>query len=162
MIGTLFGLFFGRIGSFLNGSYYGTQTNSFLGVVYKNPQSFAYAILGQKVHPIQIYEAIFALLLGGTLLFFLFRNLKNKKFSDGTIFFAGISSYAIFRYFIEFLRGNSIFIGRFNFDQVISLAVIVLIILGFSFIFLRQNKKFLNKRSLKCLMPNLLKSKKKN
>ena len=78
----LIGHFFGRIGCFLEGCCYGTQTNSFLGVQFPN--------LENKVHPTQLYEATFLLILFVVLLILL---LKYKFNYNLSLYFANCVRY---------------------------------------------------------------------
>lgn len=79
---------FGRIGCFLAGCCYGVETNFILGVTFPNTLN--------KVHPTQLYEAIFLFTLSIILI------KKNSIYSMPIYLF----SYGIFRFFIEFLRGD--------------------------------------------------------
>jgi phosphatidylglycerol:prolipoprotein diacylglycerol transferase len=94
---TMGGLFFGNIGSFLDGTSYGTETNLPWGIII---DSSRFAV---PIHPVQIYAAIYTFLL--TLLIFNIWNTTVKK-KDGNIALIGISGYAIFRFLEEFLRGD--------------------------------------------------------
>ena len=110
----LIGHFFGRIGCFLEGCCYGTQTNSFLGVQFPN--------LENKVHPTQLYEATFLLILFVVLLFLLLKYKFNYNLSLYLI------SYGIFRFLIEFLRGDErgAFIKGISPSQFWSIIMIVI------------------------------------
>lgn len=82
----------GRIGCFMAGCCYGIQTDSFLGVQFPD--------LPYKVYPTQLYEAAF--------LFFLFILLlllaEKQKGTYNLIIY--LVSYGLFRFFIEFIRGD--------------------------------------------------------
>lgn len=110
----------GRIGCFMAGCCYGKHTDFFIN----------YYVHNDHRHPVPIYESIFLFGLGYIL---------NKK-RDLKIY---IFSYAAFRFFIEFLRGDKIR-GEyllFSTSQWISLALVILIVLFLSF------KKLINNRS---------------
>jgi phosphatidylglycerol---prolipoprotein diacylglyceryl transferase len=52
--------------------------------------------------PTQLYESAFTLLLVPGLLW----SLKRKKF-DGQVFWTYVGSYSVFRFCLEFLRGDA-------------------------------------------------------
>ncbi len=60
-----FGLALGRVGCFFAGCCYGRPTELPWGIVYSDPRSVG--PLGVALHPTQLYEAIYAALLGGFL-----------------------------------------------------------------------------------------------
>ncbi len=98
IISILAGFVFGNIGSFLDGTRnYGKETNLPWGVVV---ESSRYSV---PIHPIQIYAAIYCLLLG-IILFQLYFHEIGKK--EGLITHIGIVSYAFLRFLDEFLRGD--------------------------------------------------------
>ncbi len=90
---------FGRIGCFMAGCCYGKETNSILGVVYKNQNCLA--PINIKLLPVQLFEAIFNF----SLFFFLYKYSKNKNL-DGKITSLYLIYYSMFRFFIEFFRGD--------------------------------------------------------
>lgn len=83
----------GRIGCFLAGCCHGLPTDSWIGIDFPNDG------LG-KVIPTQLIEAIFLFLLAGVLLLILL--LKNFKYT----FLIYLGSYAVFRFIIEYYRGD--------------------------------------------------------
>ncbi len=115
------GLAFTRVGCFLAGCDYGCPTATWLGVAF--PQnSFAYydhlsrGLIGPgspsslPVHPTQLYA------VGAGLLICLILFRIYKKFSDrpGLTFAAFLLLYGIFRFNVEFIRGDAdrgIFLG---------------------------------------------------
>lgn len=82
---------FGRIGCFFEGCCYGKVTTSFFGVKFPG--------LSEKVLPTQLFEAIFEFLLGILMIVF------NKKIKGQhlTIY---LLSYGVFRFILEFYRGD--------------------------------------------------------
>ncbi|MBR4062938.1 MAG: prolipoprotein diacylglyceryl transferase [Clostridia bacterium] len=82
----------GRIGCFFAGCCYGKETECFLGVKFPN--------LSDPVHPTQLYEAAFLFLLF-TLASYLL--LKKKFWGNMSLYLIG---YGIFRFLIEFIRGD--------------------------------------------------------
>jgi phosphatidylglycerol:prolipoprotein diacylglycerol transferase len=88
---------FGRFGCLMNGCCYGKPTESFLGIHFPD----AHETLGIAVHPTQIYDAM--LNLG--LYVFLAWTFKRKTF-DGQIFALYLVIYSLFRFTVEFTRGD--------------------------------------------------------
>ena len=83
---------FGRLGCFFAGCCYGKPTDSFLGVTFPGHT--------QAVHPTQLYEAAFLFILFGVFSFLLFKYNFRHNFSLYLV------CYGIFRFCIEFLRGD--------------------------------------------------------
>ncbi len=84
---------FGRLGCFLNGCCYGIDSNL--------PWAVRFPFFESKVHPTQLYEALFCFVL----FLFLFR-LWKKTTVPGRVSSAYFLIYPIGRFFIEFLRGD--------------------------------------------------------
>jgi phosphatidylglycerol:prolipoprotein diacylglycerol transferase len=122
----------GRIGCTLNGCCYGLPTSLPWGVVYEHPDSF-YILsgdpLGVAVHPTQVYEILYGLLVFGMLLIF-----KRRFKPDGSLFLIYLSLYAVWRLGIDFLRPGTSFLFGLHQAQVISIIVlvvcVVLLVLG--------------------------------
>jgi len=91
---------FGRIGCFMAGCCYGLPTDSWLGVVFTDPVCQAKP-LNTPIHPTQLYEATFILLLTIGLLI-----LKKRKTFDGQVFLVYLMVYAFGRSIIEMFRGD--------------------------------------------------------
>ena len=83
---------FGRVGCFFAGCCYGKPTDSFLGIQFPG--------LSHKVHATQLYEAIFLFALFAICFLLYWR--KNFKHNLSLYLIA----YGIFRFSIEFLRGD--------------------------------------------------------
>ena len=105
------GLFFGRISCFLRGCCGGVACDLPWAVEFPpNTPLFAWQLAQGfvhpwsrstlPVHPVQLYEAAFALLAGVGLLLLLTR----KQLPPGRVFFCGALGYGVFRFFIEELR----------------------------------------------------------
>lgn len=132
--GTAIGLFFGRIGCFLNGCCFGIETHSFLGVSFPKG-SAAFAELANAgivdrardvktppLLPTQLFESVFSLLL----FFYLYFYLRKRKEYDGQVILHFVILYAIFRFVIEFFRNDNrgIFFNLLSSSQIISLVMI--------------------------------------
>ncbi len=110
----------GRVGCFFYGCCYGIVSNSFLGVLF--PPDSPAGFLGVKVIPIQLVSSFFLLIIFGILMF-----IKRKKKFDGQLFMFYILLYSIFRFCVEFFRGDPR--GKvicLSTSQFISLVMIVL------------------------------------
>ncbi len=84
---------FGRLGCFLNGCCYGADCTL--------PWAVKFPFIGAKVHPTQLYEALFCFILSA----FLYR-LWKRKLAAGHVAFAYFAIYPIGRFLIEFFRGD--------------------------------------------------------
>lgn len=108
----------GRIGCFFYGCCYGKPTDSWIGMKFA-PDSPA-GLLGVKIIPTQIISSLFLFLI-----FFLLLTLRKTRKFKGQIFLYYIIVYSIFRFIIEFYRGDPRgYLGSLSFSQVISLILI--------------------------------------
>ena len=99
--GVALGHALGRLGCFFAGSCYGRPTDLPWAVIYSDPNSLARDIIGVPVHPTQLYSAAFLVLLSGILLF-----IGSRSAFRGQVIASYGILYGIFRFFIEFLRGD--------------------------------------------------------
>ncbi len=83
---------FGRVGCFFAGCCYGKETDSFLGIQFPGHSV--------KVHPTQLYEAIFLFALCALCYFLVYK----KDFKHNLSLY--LVAYGIFRFCLEFLRGD--------------------------------------------------------
>jgi phosphatidylglycerol:prolipoprotein diacylglycerol transferase len=90
----------GRIGCFMAGCCYGKPTDSFLGVIFSDPTCQAEP-KGEPLHPTQLYESTFILLLMITLLI-----IKPRKRFEGQLFILYLMIYAVGRIVLENFRGD--------------------------------------------------------
>ncbi len=115
----------GRIGCFCYGCCYGKPTDSSWGILF--PRESPAGLLEVKVIPTQLISALFLFLI-----FFLLLILKRYKKFDGQILLSYGICYGIFRFIIEFYRGD----GRgeiFSLSTSQFTALIVIIISIFFF-----------------------------
>jgi phosphatidylglycerol:prolipoprotein diacylglycerol transferase len=111
----------GRVGCTLNGCCYGVETDIFCAVVYTHPGS--HGPIGIPVHPTQIYELIYNLIVFGVLL------LLRKRFRpDGSLFLIYLTLYAAWRLGIDFIRAGTPFLFGLHEAQVISIIVLIITI----------------------------------
>lgn len=87
------GLFFGRMGNFINGELFGRATDSWVGIVF--PEGGL-----MPRHPSQLYEAIFE----GIILFLILWAMKRRVKFYGVISAMFVGGYGFFRFLIEFFR----------------------------------------------------------
>lgn len=111
----------GRIGCTLNGCCYGVETSLACGVAYTHLDSLA--PIGIAVHPTQIYEIIYNLIVFGILL-----KLRGRFKPDGSLFLIYLGLYAIWRIGIDFLREGTPFLFGLHQAQVISIIVLAIVI----------------------------------
>ena len=98
------GLSLMRWGCFQHGCCFGKPTLSRLSVVFRDPRcAVDRGVLNFPVHPTQVYEALFCLILFGILHFHLYAKPRRRP---GGVFIAFIGSYSAFRFFLEFVRGS--------------------------------------------------------
>ncbi len=113
---------FGRIGCFLNGCCYGKTCDL--------PWAVHFPEVAGKVHPTQLYEALFDL----GLFFFLIAFRKRVKF-EGQVALLYLLLYSLGRYLIEFLREPTWLWQGLSFNQWMSILIITVVF------FIFQNKK---------------------
>lgn len=130
----ILGLFFGRLGCYLNGCCYGITTNSIFGVRFPvgsvpwRPQYDAHLIrMGQPmqpVHPTQLYESLSCLAIFAVLYYV----VRPRKRSDGQVFGAMLVMYAVARSLIEILRNDDrgVLFGWLSTSQIISVPLLAL------------------------------------
>ena len=97
----------GRIGCLFAGCCYGKSCDLPIAITFTHPDSLA--PLNTALHPTQLYMVGSNLLLFFILLFV----TKMKRFT-GMVFLVYIMLYALFRFIVEFFRGD--FRGTFFFD----------------------------------------------
>ncbi len=111
----------GRVGCTLNGCCYGVETGIFCAVVYQNPASNG--PLGIPVHPTQIYEIIYNLIVFGALV-----ALRKRFRPDGSIFLIYLTLYSAWRLGIDFIREGTDFLFGLHQAQVIAIIVLLITI----------------------------------
>lgn len=114
----------GRIACLLNGDAFGSPTGSGFGIVFP-PGTIAYDTYGaQPLWPAEIWEGqwdfvVFAILIG----------LKNKQWPRGFLFLMYNILYALGRFMLEFLRGDTPRYAYLTAAQWTSLVIILLCML---------------------------------
>ena len=112
------GLFFGRIGNFINGELWGRTTDVPWAMIF--PQAGPI-----PRHPSQLYEA----LMEGLILFILLWTLRQRPFRDGMMVVFFVFFYGLFRFFLEFFREPDAQLGFvtgvFTMGQILCFAMIL-------------------------------------
>lgn len=123
------GLFFGRMGNFINGELYGRVTDSNLGIVFPGGGPF-------PRHASQLYEGI----LEGLVLFCILFVLHKKQRFYGVVSSVFLLGYGLFRFIVEFFREPDAqlgyYLGYFTMGQILCFFMII----G-SFVMLKYAKK---------------------
>ncbi len=125
----LLGLFFGRLGCYLNGCCYGKETSSFLGIRFPigstpwRAQYEAHLIqpshLMHPVHPTQLYESLGCLVLFA----FTYYYVRPRRRKEGEVLGAMLISYGILRSLCEIFRDDErgVLWGFLSTSQIISI-----------------------------------------
>ncbi len=128
--GIMLGLFFGRLGCFLNGCCYGKPTDSAIGVIFPlggatwRAQQDAHLITGNvhalPVHPTQLYESVGCFLVFAILYYV----VRPRRRAFGQVFAWLLILYAIVRSVCEIWRDDDrgvFFGGLLSTSQLISI-----------------------------------------
>jgi len=110
----------GRVGCTLNGCCYGVACNLPWAISYTGP-GHNQAII--SVHPTQIYEIIYNLIVFGILI-----ALRKRFRPDGSLFLIYLTFYAAWRLGIDFIREGNPFLFGLHEAQVISIIVLIITI----------------------------------
>jgi phosphatidylglycerol:prolipoprotein diacylglycerol transferase len=111
----------GRVGCTLNGCCYGLETDIFCAIIYTDPDSFG--PIGVPVHPTQIYEIIYNLIVFAVLL-----TLRGRFRPAGSLFLIYLTFYALWRLGVDFIREGTPFLFGLHEAQVISIVVLIVTI----------------------------------
>lgn len=129
----MLGLFFGRVGCYLNGCCYGKPTDAAVGVIFPRGGSawraqldaglIAWNGAAHAVHPTQLYEAIGCLAVFALLYFV----VRPRRRAFGEVFAGMLILYAIVRSVIEIFRDDDrgVFLGgTISTSQLISVPLL--------------------------------------
>jgi len=119
--GVLLAQVIGRVGCTINGCCYGKASSLPWAVIYTHPDS--YAPLGIAVHPTQIYEIIFLLIVFGVLFW-----LRRRFQPEGSLFLIYLSLYSMWRLGLGFLRDGTDFLFGLHQAQVVGIVVLLIVI----------------------------------
>lgn len=119
----------GRWGNYFNSEAHGGPTDL----------PWAVTVDGQTYHPTFLYESIWCLIL-----FFVLIYIDNRRQFEGQIFLLYGILYSVERFFVEWLRTDSLMIGPFKQAQVFSLTVIIVFIIIYAFLYKHWKKESKN------------------
>ena len=88
-------------------------------MVYTDPES--YAPLGVAVHPTQLYEIAYLLIIFGVIF-----KLRGRFKPDGSLFLIYLSLYSLWRIGIDFLREGTPFVFGLHQAQIIGIIVLAI------------------------------------
>jgi phosphatidylglycerol:prolipoprotein diacylglycerol transferase len=117
----------GRIGCFMAGDDYGSQTSVPWAVTFTKPEAaqIGGVPLGVPLHPVQLYESVVCLALFGILVW-----LGRRRHRDGDVIVAYTALYAAARFVLEFFRGDAdrgfVFGGLLSTSQFIAIGMFAL------------------------------------
>jgi len=131
-----FGVFWGRMGCFLGGCCFGARTDLPWGVSFPaySPAAhlhFKMGLLAKRglaslpVHPTQLYEGLFMLILSAVIYFY----IGPRRKYHGQMFCIMIAGYAVFRFLVEFIRrderGGLWLLSTSQIISILGIAVII-------------------------------------
>lgn len=132
-------IFFGRIGNFFNLELVGRATERPWGMYF--PGSFGLR------HPSQLYEAFFE----GVVLFSLLFMIGKRRMRDGYLSLVFLFLYGSMRFVLEFFRepdaGSELFFGWMTHGQTLSIAMMVVSVVIFTFLRIRKDDILVKARS---------------
>jgi phosphatidylglycerol:prolipoprotein diacylglycerol transferase len=118
------GVFFTRIGCYLNGCCFGQACAEPWGVVFP-PNSPAGSVMGEvHIHPTQLYSSLYGLIIFGILMW-----LDARRKFDGEIIGVFLILYGISRFIVDFYRyyeSQMFLIDGLQFNQIVSLLLIMI------------------------------------
>lgn len=115
--GLILGQALGRAGCFMNGDAYGVPAppGAWYGVMYAPGTPAWYAYGPVPLIPAEALEGLLDLVVLAILLLW-----RPKKEVQGRVFCTYVLLYGVERYFLEYLRGDSLLIGSVKVQQVVS------------------------------------------
>ena len=114
----------GRWGNFFNQELYGPPTDLPWGIYIPPANRLPELAMYDHFHPTFFYESALNF-AGAMLLLYLARNWKKGRLYGDLLFIYGIT-YAVIRFFIEFLRPDAWKIGGIATAQIVSIGILVL------------------------------------
>ncbi len=111
----------GRIGCTLNGCCFGDSCSLPWAITYTDPDSLGFGV--GAVHPTQVYEIIFGLIVFGVLV-----KLKGRFKPAGSLYLIYLGFYSAWRIGIDFLRPGTSFLFGLHQAQVIGIIVLLIVI----------------------------------
>lgn len=146
--GIVIGHAFGRLGCFFGGCCYGKVTDSIFGISFPEGSTAALQYPAESggslpVFPTQLFEAAFEFVLFAVLMIF---RKKLKKYNIEIYLIA----YGVFRFLLEFLRGDDR--GTTGFFLSPSQFMCILLLIAAVLLILYRNNIVFKKLNAKCLV----------
>jgi len=129
------GLFFGRMGNFINGELYGRITGTDYGLIF--PAGGPY-----PRHPSQLYEGVLEGIVLSLILWFLLPRVKHYGYLAATF----LMGYGVFRYIVEFFREADSQLGYYfgGTTTMGQILCIIMILIGITALVIVKKKKIEN------------------
>ncbi|WP_297635326.1 prolipoprotein diacylglyceryl transferase [uncultured Clostridium sp.] len=127
----------GRWGNFMNSEAHGGPVSQ--EFISKFPEFIQNGMFinGQYYHPTFLYESIWDILMCGVLVYILY---KTKKGNEGVTICSYMILYSVGRFFIEGLRTDSLMFLGLRMAQMISLAGIIIGVVGIIYLNIKNRK----------------------
>ena len=127
----------GRWGNFFNSEAFGSPTD-LPWKLYIPPERRPQELVNfDYFHPTFLYESLWNLMVFGLLIFLFLRGLRGRpKLRSGTLFLVYMVAYSSGRIWIEALRTDSLMLGPLPIAQLVSLAGILLGLMGLGWLYL--------------------------
>ena len=127
----------GRWGNFFNSEAFGSSTD-LPWKLYIPPESRPLELVNfDYFHPTFLYESLWNLMVFGLLIFLFFRDLRGRpRLRVGSFFLVYMAAYSSGRIWIEGLRTDSLMLGPLRIAQFVSLAGILLGLIGLAWLYL--------------------------
>ncbi|UCB47432.1 MAG: prolipoprotein diacylglyceryl transferase [Spirochaetota bacterium] len=106
---------FGRFGNFMNGDAHGIPTSLPWGIVFPEGSVAGDEFPGQPLHPVMLYELALNLIN-----FLILWKIRKHSHKHGFIFALYLFNYGIIRFFVSFLRADSLMLGNIRGAQLLS------------------------------------------
>ncbi|HEX2172528.1 MAG TPA: prolipoprotein diacylglyceryl transferase, partial [Dehalococcoidia bacterium] len=132
-LGLILGQAIGRIGDIINGEHYAVPTDLPFGVRYVHPNSLDQR--GEVVHLAVGYEMILDLIIFGILL-----GLWRRLGGDGRLFWIYLALYSIARFFLSFLRLDTIVAFGLRQAQLVAVASVIVSAVMLGLLLWRQGR----------------------
>ena len=114
------GIFWGRMGNFINGELYGRVTDSPFGMIFPGAGPY-------PRHPSQLYEGVLEGLILFVILWIMYRKVRTHGYFVATF----ILGYGCFRYIVEFFREADSQLGYYFGGTTTMGQILCLVMIGF-------------------------------
>lgn len=121
------GIAIARIGCFMNGCCFGTETHLPWACKFPADSQAGWELPGVGLHPTQLYSSI-----ANLGIFVFLRRLSSARLPKGTVFYAFLMAYGLWRFVIDYLRyyEESMYLidagAGITWNQVVSIAIIAI------------------------------------